>query len=88
MIIALLHPDEQLSVFEVFGSPPRVGPYQDLAPDLLELPEDEVFWLAFDPSGRRAVQVPAAFIAALIAGQAEEAARLLDEAVKKEQPKT
>ncbi len=82
MIQALLYGGpELLAVFDADADEDRVGPYQDLAPALLQLPENEVQWLAEDPTGRALIEVPAAFIRALIEFRPKEAADLLLAAV-------
>ncbi len=82
MIQALLHgPDEQLMVFAEDRADDRTGPYQDLAPLLLEQPEGTVQWLAESPDGRALMEVPADFIRALVEFRPDDAARLLHQAV-------
>lgn len=81
MIQALLRTNDQLLVFAADPAGDRTGAYQDLAPALLELPDGEVQWLAEDPTGRVPMEVPAAFIRALVEGRAQQAADLLRKAV-------
>jgi len=82
VIVALLRMTEQLLVFGEDPADDRCGPYHLLAPELLELPDGAVRWLAESPDGRVCLDVPARFIAALIEGEVDEAATLLHAAIE------
>jgi len=82
MIRALLRHNETLMVFAANAEDDYVGPYQELAPKLLERPDDTVIWLVEDPTGSIIFTVPAEFIRALVDGDAERSAALLKQAVR------
>ena len=88
--VALLRRSEWLIVLGHEPGTDQMGAYRDLATALLES-GDQIDWYVEDPTGRVMLSVPARFIAALLGGEAEEAAELLSAAVlayneKKETP--
>ncbi len=72
MIHALLRgSDEMLLVFAERAEDDQIGPYQQLAPALLD--SDQVVWLAEEPAGLRMFVVSPEFIRALVDGRPDAA---------------
>ncbi len=66
----------------------RVGPYRELAPGLLDLPDTQIQWLSEDPTGEILLEIPADFVRALLELRVEDAIRLFDQAVRADTERT